>query len=207
MTEAEQNRLIVENMGIVPTVAADFRGRGVDFEDLLAIGRVGLCIAARTYDETEGTFSSWASVQIRSEIQDELKSGRNHLIGDEPETNSLRIEKIFEFDVWGKSGNTRAITERWPDEFDGSPETLALLFDEIKDKQSKFDRAFISLTPLERKLVTLVILRDPPLNVANAAREVGVSYLKSWRTLKRALSKMRKVILSMEANKGMPEAA
>lgn len=188
-------------MGLVNVVAGDFRGRGVDFDELLAIGRIGLVEAARTYQASAGKFSAWASIKIRSQIQDDLKSGRNHRLGEEPEVNALGIKKIYEWDCWGDFGNAIAIYERWPDNFDGSPETLALLFDEIEDKQARFEQAFISLSPLQRKLIMLVYLRDPAMTVTEAAYEIRISYLKAWRTLKTGLVRMRKVIASMEANR------
>jgi RNA polymerase sigma factor (sigma-70 family) len=197
LTEAEQNRLVTENMGLVPVIAADFRGRGIDFEDLLAIGREGLTQASRTFEPEFGKFSAWASIKIRSRIQDEWKSGSHHLLGEEPDSRSLGIEKIYEWDAWGHMGNALAIYEQWPDTFDGSPEALIGIFDEIKDKRHKFNQAFISLTPLERKLVTLTFLRDPALSLAETSRELRISYKRCRLGVERGLRKMRGVISRM----------
>jgi RNA polymerase sigma factor (sigma-70 family) len=203
LNEAEQNRLIIENMGLVAAVAADYRGRGVDFEDLLAIGREGLVIAARVYEPVPGAkFSTYAVHKIRSHIADEVKSGRHHRIGDEGvlEWGDEHSERVHEWSAWGDNGNARAIYETWPENFDGSPETLTVMFDEIRDKQERFQAAFISLKLRQRKLVQLVYLRDPPMSIEQAAREIGISYLKAWRGLKRSIEKMREVISAMENN-------
>lgn len=197
VTEAELNRLITDNMGLVPVVAADFRGRGIDFEDLLAIGREGLVISARSYDPKKWKFPTWASLKIRDQIQDAIKSGNYHRVGEE-----IDNEKDYQWDSGGF-----AIYEPWPEDFDGSPETLTILFGEIKDKQAKFEQAFMSLTPIQRKLIMLVFLRDPAMSVPEAARELRISYLKSWRAIKRGLFRMRKVITSIEANRGVELAA
>jgi hypothetical protein len=41
LTEAEQNRLIVENMKLAPAVAASYRGGSIAFDELVAVGRFG----------------------------------------------------------------------------------------------------------------------------------------------------------------------
>lgn len=198
MTEAEQNRLIIDNMPLVATVAADFRGADIEYEDLIAIGRIGLTVAARTFDESLGRFSAHASARIRTEISNAIRSG-NYAKEHAELTES---EEIKSWDCWGHSGNVRAIFELWPDSFDGSPETLAAHFDDIRDKKEKFEAAFISLTPMERKAVQLAYLRDPAMSITEAAREMRTSYLRVWRALERALKKMRKIIASMENNSG-----
>lgn len=202
MNSAERNRLITENMPLVTAIAADYRGRGVDFEDLIGVGRVGLTEAADSFLSSAGTFSAWASIKINSAIGDALKSGRYHPAGDKSlDWGDEHAERISEWDSWGDSGNARAIYEMWPEGFDASPEVLTEIFDDIRDKQEKFNAAFISLKPVQRKMVTLVYLRDPPLSIERASRELRISYLKGWRTLKRSLQTMRNVISAMESKK------
>jgi RNA polymerase sigma factor (sigma-70 family) len=198
LTEAEQNRLIVDNMQLVSTVAADFRGADIEYEDLIAIGRIGLTVAARNFDPSLGTFGAHASARIRTEIQNAIRSGNY----SKEHAELTESEEVKSWDHWGHLGNARAIYEIWPENFDGSPETMAAHFDDIRDKREKFDAAFISLTPMERKAVQLVYLRDPAMTITEAARETRVSYLRTWRALERALRKMRQVIASMENNSG-----
>lgn len=199
MTEAEQNRLITENMGLIPVVAAKYRGEDVEYEDLLGVGRLGLVVAARTFNPSLGKFSDHACARIESEIMHAIRSG-DYARG----LGGAEEEEVKFWESWGDGGNARAIYEEWPDNFDGSPETLAILYDDIKDKKEKFNAAFISLTPLERKFVQLVYLRDPPLPIVQAAREARISYLRGWRILQRALHKMRKIVARMENNRPIP---
>jgi len=202
LTEAEQNRLIIDNMPLVATVAADFRGADIEYEDLIAIGRIGLTVAARTFDENLGRFSAHASARIRTEISNAIRSG-NYAKDNVELTES---DEVKYWESWGYSGNARAIYEIWPENFDGSPENLAAHFDDIRDKKEKFEAAFISLTPMERKAVQLAYLRDPAMTITEAAREMRTSYLRVWRALERALKKMRKIIVSMESNSGRSRA-
>ena len=194
MTEAEQNRLILDNMALVALVAGDFRGADIEYEDLLAVGREGLVKAARSFSPALGKFPSWATIGIDSAIRDAIRSG-NYA---KTESSIFDLEDIAEWGVWGNGGNALAIFERWPDHFDASSECLTELYDEIRDKEEKFSAAFISLSKLQRRLVRLVYSEG--LTVTNAARESRISYLKAWRNLNRALRKMREVILRMESN-------
>ena len=67
--EAEE-RLVEWNQGLVTSVAARFRGRGADFEDLVQIGSIGLLKAIRSFDLDRGfAFSTYAVPLILGEIR------------------------------------------------------------------------------------------------------------------------------------------
>ena len=59
----------------------------------------------------------------------------------------------------------------------------------------------MSLSGNQRKLITWVYLIKPVKSVADAARELGVSYQQAVRMLKKALTTMRAVISRMEVNR------
>ena len=66
--------LIDENMGLVRAAASRFRDRGVEYEDLLQIGTIGMLRAIRTFDVTRGTaFSTFAVPLIVGEIRRNLR--------------------------------------------------------------------------------------------------------------------------------------
>lgn len=196
MTEAEQNRLITDHMHLVGPVASEYRGT-IDFDDLMGIGREGLVKAARSFNGTLSQFPTWAITKIKGEIDDAIKLGK---YDDSADVGVLHdadsIEKIFDWDSWGNRGNAEAICERWSS-LEASPEDLSILYDDIKDKRAKFQAAFISLSGNQRKLVTWVFLDSMP--ITQAASELGVSYFKTIRMLKKALKTMREVITRMES--------
>ena len=67
--EAEE-RLVEWNQGLVTSVAARFRGRCADFEDLVQIGSIGLLKAIRSFDLDRGfAFSTYAVPLIIGEIR------------------------------------------------------------------------------------------------------------------------------------------
>ena len=72
--EAAMERLVLENMGLVRTVAVRFRDRGTEFEDLMQIGIMGMIKAIHSFDTARGTaFSTYAVPLIVGEIRRHLR--------------------------------------------------------------------------------------------------------------------------------------
>ena len=74
--EAERatEELVILNSGLVRSIAQRFRDRGVEFEDLLQIGTIGLIKAIRSFDIERGTlFSTYAVPMIFGEIRRTLR--------------------------------------------------------------------------------------------------------------------------------------
>ena len=68
--EAATAHLMEANAGLVRGVAARFRGRGAEFDDLVQIGSIGMLKAIRSFDVTRGTaFSTYAVPLIFGEIR------------------------------------------------------------------------------------------------------------------------------------------
>ena len=66
--------LVVENMGLVRSVAVKFRDRGTEYEDLVQIGTMGMIKAIRSFDTGRGTaFSTYAVPLIVGEIRRHLR--------------------------------------------------------------------------------------------------------------------------------------
>ena len=62
--------LISQNMGLVKTISRRFVGRGVEYEDLVQIGTMGMLKAAKSFDIRFGTvFSTYAVPLIIGEIR------------------------------------------------------------------------------------------------------------------------------------------
>ncbi len=67
-------RLVLDNMGLVRTVAVKFRDRGTEFEDLMQIGTMGMIKAIHSFDVSRGTaFSTYAVPLIVGEIRRHLR--------------------------------------------------------------------------------------------------------------------------------------
>lgn len=62
--------LMEANMGLVRSIALRFRDRGVEYEDLVQIGCIGMLKAIRSFDTSRGTvFSTYAVPLIIGEIR------------------------------------------------------------------------------------------------------------------------------------------
>lgn len=65
-----RDRLITDNLPFVTSIAKQYVGKGIDLEDLISEGTVGLVRAAERFDETRGySFVSFAVWWIRQAIQ------------------------------------------------------------------------------------------------------------------------------------------
>ena len=67
--EQATSDLMEANMGLVRSIALRFKDRGVEYEDLIQIGCIGMLKAIRSFDTTRGTvFSTYAVPLIMGEI-------------------------------------------------------------------------------------------------------------------------------------------
>ncbi len=72
MKNGEQNareQLVKANMRLVIKVARDYRFYGMDFEDVVSNGTMGLLKAIEVFDSTKGDFSSCASAWINKYVR------------------------------------------------------------------------------------------------------------------------------------------
>jgi RNA polymerase primary sigma factor len=65
-----RDRMVEANLGLVRTIARDFRGRGLELDDLIGEGHMGLIRAVERFDPRVGTrFSTYAAYWIREAIR------------------------------------------------------------------------------------------------------------------------------------------
>jgi len=78
MNSAEFEKQVLDNLHIVKIIASKLYARlpaGIELEDLVHTGILGLIDAVKRYDPTKGTrFSTYASLRIRGAILDELRN-------------------------------------------------------------------------------------------------------------------------------------
>ena len=74
--KSEQEKYILENMNLVRYIASKYytESIGIEYEDLVSYGTMGLIDAANKYDEDRNCkFSTYASLKIKSYIIDEIR--------------------------------------------------------------------------------------------------------------------------------------
>ena len=68
--EKATEELIKSNLGLVRSIAIRFKDRGVEYDDLMQLGTIGMLKAIKSFDTSKGTvFSTYAVPLIIGEIR------------------------------------------------------------------------------------------------------------------------------------------
>ena len=82
--ERATERLVVDNMPLVRSIAVKFKDRGTEYDDLVQIGTIGMIKAIRSFDVERGTaFSTYAVPLIVGEIRKHLRDDGPIKVGRE----------------------------------------------------------------------------------------------------------------------------
>ncbi len=74
MKENERNLLVSANLNFVKSVANQYHGRGLDFEDLVSEGYMAMVQASQKFDTTRGTqFVAYAAPFIRKAMEQAIE--------------------------------------------------------------------------------------------------------------------------------------
>ncbi len=74
MKENDYNKLVQENLGFVKSLANRFRGKGVEFDDLVGEGYMAMVEAAKKFDASRGTqFVAYAGPIIRKAMENAIE--------------------------------------------------------------------------------------------------------------------------------------
>lgn len=102
--DEEARQLLIEhNLRLVAHIAKKYNHSGIDNDDLVSIGSIGLIKAVRSYRPESGRLASYASRCIENEILMALRSNRktrgdvslNVPIGSDPEGNEIMLMDIL----------------------------------------------------------------------------------------------------------------
>lgn len=182
---ARIRRLAEENMGLAFSIVADMaRGypRHVDREELSAAGLAGLVEAAHRFDPSLGVpFSRFASHRIRGAVVDYLRSedrlGRavraQAKDGAAGPPTVVELDSSADVPVDGSSVEERVIS---------------------RDVARAVRRAMRALPEDERSLLRLVYWDG--LTLSDAAELLGVTHKKARTMRRRAMSSLRRALLS-----------
>lgn len=208
-----EDRLVEENLGLVRMAVKKYRGFGVEDEDLLQIGSVGLIKAARAFDESKQVqFSTYAVAKIIGEIktylrdngsikvsrkykEDKLKIDRasrtlTQRLGREPKLSELADETGL--DIEAILSATEATQP--PVSLDLPPEEGGVTPSIGPPEETALDRVLTreilgSLPPKERRLLVLRFFMEQ--TQATAAKELGMTQVSVSRLEKKILTTLR----------------
>lgn len=216
---AAMDELICGNMGLVRSIVPRFADRGVEYDDLMQIGVIGMIKAVKSYTPEFGTvFSTYAVPLIIGEIrrflrddgiikvsrstkrtaQDAMRKREKYIAenGVEPKISELAAicgcgeEELVE--ALGSSYPMHSLSEAVCDDDTVTLEgTITADKDEIGElcEQLALRDAVKQLEPLEQKIIFLRYFRD--YSQQQTADALGLSQVKVSRSEKKIYEKLR----------------
>lgn len=131
-----REKLIVHNLRLVAHIAKKYASSGVDSDDLVSVGSIGLIKAVNTFRPEAGKLTPYASRCIENEILMHLRTGKktrgtvslNDPIGTDSDGNEVRLIDLLGSDTDEVPERVETIIE--------SSRAVAML-DEVLDEREK----------------------------------------------------------------------
>lgn len=219
--ESVLEELMLSNMGLVRSCASRFVGRGVEYEDLVQIGSIGLLRAARAFRVELGCmFSTYAVPLIIGEIKRFLRDDGMVKVSRKLKSTGLQVMKAAE--LFSKEHGREPTLVEIAERVELSPEEVAealaatgpvsslnesaneddapleyFLADKENPLEGITDRialseAIKSLPPRRRQIVYLRFFKE--LSQSETGKALGISQVKVSREEKIILQELRKVL-------------
>ena len=212
----EREEKIRENINLVHSLAARFKGRGIEYDDLFQAGCVGLIKSVDGFDESRGfAFSTYAVPVILGEIKGLFRSGGAIKLSRSMKEKGIRALKEKEHfvsihgrepsvgelaSILGMSNEETAevlacnlpvisFTAESGEEFDVSVDSHEAKIDE----SLALSQAIRSLSEEERKLIHLRYFKE--MTQAKTATILGMSQVQVSRKEKKILEKLRNILV------------
>jgi RNA polymerase primary sigma factor len=102
MTEKEINKIVSENLNYVKSVANQYKGKGVEFDDLVSEGTLAMLMAARKFQADRGTdFVAYAGPFVHKAISQAIdkQSGLYRLPKDQKKFAPRNADKAVSVDA------------------------------------------------------------------------------------------------------------
>ncbi len=97
MVISDRDKSIVDNLGLVHSIAHRFLGRGIEYEDLYQAGCIGLIKAVDHFDKERGfSFSTYAVPVIRGEIKRLFRDGGAIKVSRALKEKSIYVQGVRE---------------------------------------------------------------------------------------------------------------
>lgn len=97
MVTAERDKKIVDNLGLVHSIAHRFVGRGIEYDDLYQAGCYGLIKAVDNFDDSKGfQFSTYAVPVIMGEIKRQFRDGGAIKVSRSLKEKSIYVQAVRE---------------------------------------------------------------------------------------------------------------
>lgn len=211
--------LTEENIGLVRSLALRFVGRGVEYEDLVQTGTIGMIRAARSFDDSYGcVFSTYAVPLIVGEIKRMLRDDGPVKVGRELKRRAAlaartreRLENELGREIrlselaaecgmsQGEAAEAlaaytpvRSLSESFGDDMPELGDTIADgedVYEHICEHQALVG-AIAQLEPFQRSIIYLRYKKE--LSQAQTGRILGVSQVKVSREEKKIIEALKR---------------
>lgn len=95
MVNSERDKMVIDNIGLVHSIANRFRGRGAEYDDLFQAGCVGLIKAVDNFDANKGfAFSTYAVPVIMGEIKRIFRDGGPIKVSRSLKEKSIYVQSV-----------------------------------------------------------------------------------------------------------------
>ncbi len=210
------NKFVQDNLGLVHSLAAKFKGRGIEYEELFAAGCEGLIKAANGFDETRGLrFSTYAVPVILGELKRLFRDGGSVKVSRGLKELSMKASRIR--DELRKKGSEPRISEIADalgvsvelagEAVSAAAPPLSLTFSDdegdqldipVPPEQAKLtehialEQCLALLSEEERSLINLRYMENKTQSEAGHA--LGLSQVQVSRKEKKVLAKLRELM-------------
>lgn len=210
------NKFVQDNLGLVHSLAAKFKGRGIEYEELFAAGCEGLIKAANGFDETRGLrFSTYAVPVILGELKRLFRDGGSVKVSRGLKELSMKASRIR--DELRKKGSEPRISEIADalgvsvelagEAVSAATPPLSLTFSDdegdqldipVPPEQAKLtehialEQCLALLSEEERSLINLRYMENKTQSEAGHA--LGLSQVQVSRKEKKVLAKLRELM-------------
>ena len=172
--------LTEKNMGLVHSIAARFKNRGVEMEDLVQIGCIGLLKAIDKFDLSyDVKFSTYAVPMITGEIKRFLRDDGMVKVSRSLKEMAAKAYALRET-IYQSDGNEISLGERLPQEENQQEKVVNRMF---------LEQALNMLDKKERELIYLRFFQDR--TQSSIAGELGMSQVQVSRMEKKILKRLR----------------
>lgn len=208
---AARERLVLENMGLVKSIARRYVGRGQELDDLIQIGLIGLIKAVDRFDMGyEVQFSTYAVPLITGELRRFLRDDGIVRVSRSLKSIYYRAER-YRSEILGSTGREPTVMEI-SEAIGESPEELVMAMearsdvtciDEIREEmmgsssdEEVIERLYISqllsgLSENERKIITMRYFENRTQGQIGSL--LGMSQVQVSRLEKRIIGKLQKL--------------
>ncbi len=212
------NKFIQENLGLVHSLAARFKGRGIEYEELFAAGCEGLVKAGIGFDESRGLkFSTYAVPVILGEIKRLFRDGGAVKVSRSLKELSLKVTAVqAELRSRGNEPKLSEIAdvlgitvEQAGEAVSASLPPLSLTAESEEENERELDvpvppeqtaltdrialnQCLLLLEDEERQIIVLRYLKN--LTQTDVGKITGMSQVQVSRKEKKALKRLRELL-------------